>query len=221
MPALPLVNNALHAQLIWGDDQDTSVYTGLFFRYTGGPPNAAACIALAGDIGGAMALQNDCWHEDTALNACKVTDLSSNTGGVGEYAVGTAGTIVGEPVSGGTAVLANYQITRRYRGGKPRSYFPWGSASELATRQTWGGTYVTQCQNALEAFFAACVGSTSGGTTISAHASISYYDGFTVVTNPTTGRARNAPKVRLVPLVDDVVSLSVLGRPASQRRRNR
>lgn len=221
MPALPAVDNVLKAQLTWSDSEDVNVVSNHFFRYTGAPPNSAAATLLSTDIVDAMLPHNDQWGETTILTGCKVTDLSTVTGGVGETAVSQLGTIVSPPLAGGTAVVVNYQLARRYRGGKPRNYLPWLSSASLVNRQTWGSTDIVDVADAMEAFYSACIGSTASGCTIASHCNVSYYDGFTVVTNPVTGRARNAPKLRATPVVDDVTGLTVLGRPGSQRRRNK
>jgi hypothetical protein len=49
---------------------------------------------------------------------------------------------------------------------------------------------------------------------------VSYYNGFTVVTNPTTGRARNVPTLRGTPVVDTVTGIVARVQVGSQRRRN-
>lgn len=220
MPALPNVPNVLRADLLWSDAADIDVSTRKFFRYSGGPPNSTDCVNFAATIYGAMSGHNALWGTDTDLTGVRVTDLSSASGGQGVHAQSTAGGNSSAPLAGGTAVLVNDVIGRRYRGGKPRSYLPWFTADDLATRQTWIAGSVTAADSALAAFYAAVIGAVEGSTTITQHVNISYYDGFTVVTSPTTGRARNVPKLRTVPVVDAILSFSTSVRPASQRRRN-
>lgn len=218
MPPLPAVPNVLRASLLWTISSDVSARTGLFFEYSGSAPNNTACSALAGDIFAAFAANNGDWDHDTSLVGCEVIDLSSATGGVGIHSGSVPGGL-SEPISGASSVLANYLIARRYRGGRPRSYWPFGDATVVGNRQTWEATFITGVTNHLTAAFAACIGSTSGGCTITNHANVSYYDGFRVVTSPTTGRARNVPVLRATPLVDTIVGLNVATRIANQRRR--
>jgi hypothetical protein len=118
------------------------------------------------------------------------------------------------------AVLVNYLISRRYRGGKPRAYLPWGDAGQLTSRQSWSGTFVTAVDSAFSTFYAAVIGLSAGSTTITDHVNVSYYDGFTVVTDPVTHRARNVPTLRGTPIVDVILSFAANPRPGSQRRRN-
>lgn len=220
MPPLPAVANAVRVDLLWSDAADVDVSTRLHFRYSGGTPTATDCVNLAASIYTAAAAMDAQWSGVVALTGVRVTDLSSPTGGQGEHAQSTNGTRAGAPLPGGSAVLTNYIITRRYRGGKPRSYWPWFSSDDIFTRQTWVSASVTSMNSALATFFAAVIGSSSGSTTLTDHINVSYYDGFTVVTSPTTGRARNVPKLRTTPVTDVISSFGTSVRPASQRRRN-
>lgn len=218
MPALPTVPNVLRADLHWSISSDVNARTSLFFAYSGTAPNGTDCESLANTIVTAMGSWGEYWDVDTTLLGCTVTDLSSSSGGVGAHNVSIAGTRP-NPMSGATSVLVNYQISRRYRGGKPRSYLPWGDAGDIGNRQTWNATRVGLWGTALAEFFAACIGATAGGTTISQHVNVSYYSGFTVITSPTTGRARNVPTLRGTPVVSTISSFTVSTKIANQRRR--
>jgi hypothetical protein len=220
MPPLHSVPNVIKAQLLWSDSSDNDVRTTLFFRYSGGPPTSTDAVALAADIYTAAAAMLGNWTPTTQLTGVEVTDLSSPAGGQGLHAASTPGTLSGSDLAGGTAVVVGYLITRRYRGGKPRSYFPFFSADSLATRQTWIGADLTALDSALTTFFSAVIGSSAGTTTITDHVNVSYYLGFTVVTNPVTGRARNVSTPRATPVVDVISSFGARPRPGSQRRRN-
>lgn len=220
MPALPDVPNVLRVDLQWTVGGDLDVITRMFFSYSGGAPSAADCVTIAASVYTDAAAMKALWESGTDLIGVKVTDLSSATGGVGEHSQVTSGTGATASMPGSVAVLVNYVITRRYRGGKPRSYLPFGSEADIATRQTWVGTFVTAVNSALATYFAAVIGTTGGGTTISQHVNVSYYDGFTVVVNPITGRSKNVSKPRTTPLVDTISSFATSSRPGSQRRRN-
>lgn len=221
MPPLPSVPNVLRADLLWSDGSDTDVRTRQFFRYSGGPPTATDAVALAADIYSPASAMAALWSANTDLTGVEVTDLSNPAGGQGVHAQTTAGTRVGSDLAGGTALVVGYVIQRRYRGGKPRSYFPWFTAADLTSRQTWNATDLGIVDSDLATYFAAVIGLSSGTTTITDHVNVSYYEGFTVVTNPTTGRARNVPKLRSVPVVDVIQSFAARAQPGSQRRRNR
>jgi hypothetical protein len=218
MPALPTIPNVLKVSLLWSISSDVDARTGLFFSYSGSAPNNAACSAFATAAFNAFGAFGEDWDSDTSLIGTEVIDLSSHSGGVGLH----SGTVVGNlthPISGASSVLVNYQIARRYRGGRPRSYLPWGDQTVIGNRQTWGGTFVAAVTTHVGDAFAGIIGQTSGGTTISQHVNVSYYEGFTVETNPGTGRARNVPNLRSSPLVDTIVGYSISTRIANQRRR--
>lgn len=221
MPPLPNVSDALRVQLLWSDSSDNNVRSTLYFRYSGGPPDPTDANNLAATIYTAVAAMDGQWSPTTQLTGVEVTDLSSSGGSQGLHAQSTAGTREGSDLAGGTAVVVGYVISRRYRGGKPRNYFPFFTASDLTTRQGWNAGDITALDSALTTLFAAIIGASSGTTTITQHINISWYDGFTVVTSPTTGRARNVPKLRTTPVVDVITSFGARTAPGSQRRRNR
>lgn len=221
VPPLPSVPNVLKARLLWSDQLDVDVSSTLYFRYTGAAPSAGDCATFASDIDAAMGAAKNLWDDTVQLTGCTVTDLSSDTGGEGSV----SGTIPGPTslglLSGGTCLLMNYTISRRYRGGKPRNYFPWGGGESLASRQGWSASFLASCNSEWATFTAAVIGLSSGTTTIAAHTNVSYYAGTKVVISPTTGRARNVPILRATPLASDIVSASAAVRPGTQRRRNR
>lgn len=218
MPALPTIPNMLKIRLLWSISSDTDASTGLFFAYSGSPPNNTACNAFASAAHSAFGAFGEDWDVDTTLTAVECTDLSSASGGVGVFSGSVAGNLEA-PISGASSLLCNYQIARRYRGGRPRSYFPWGDQSVIGNRQTWSAGFVAATETHIGDAIAGIVGQSSGGTTIQQHSNVSYYDGFTVVTSPTTGRSRNVPKLRSVPLVDTIIGHTVSTRIANQRRR--
>lgn len=218
MPALPTIPNVLKARLLWSVSSDVDVSTTWYFAYSGTAPSNSDCTSLANTIYTAIAAFGEDWDVDTTLTGVEVIDLSSVSGGVGVHAGSTGGNL-NAPLSAATCVLVNYQIARRYRGGRPRSYLPWGDQTKVGNRQTWGATFVSAVETHLSDIFNGIIGSTAGGTTISQHVNVSYYEGFTVVTSPTSGRARNVPKLRTTPLVDTIASYSVSTRLANQRRR--
>src|ERR1700688_1626092 len=127
MPTPPLVPGVL--RVIWKQTvgADVDVVTRLYFSYTGTAPSDATCLLLAEQFWLA-------WSNDLAplaatavvLESVDVIDLTSDTSGSAVYAASVAGTRSGGVLPGGVAPLVNYNIARRYRGGKPRSYWPFG-----------------------------------------------------------------------------------------------
>lgn len=220
MPALPDVPSTLRARLIWTDAADTNVTTTWFFSYSGSAPDASDCSNLATQLCNAVGAQKAYWGENVTLSGAQLTDLTSPTSGQGEATADFEGTNDSGSLAGGTCLVCSFTIARRYRGGKPRSYLPWGTVGSLATAQTWGSDYLASWASAIADIFSTFIGSTAGGATITNHVNVSYYSGFTVV-NPGGGkRAKNVPTLRTTPLVDAITGRVLLGRPGSQRRRN-
>lgn len=220
MPALPPVPQVLQVLLHQGIGSDEEAITKLHFKYTGGPPDNAALNAVASDITSlytshlaALAPTNG------GLLGVTVTDLTSSTSAQGSDATLVNGTRTGGDLSSATAVLVNYGIARRYRGGKPRSYFPFFTATDMSAVTAWVSGSVTAAQTGVSAFLTAIEALTSGSTALGSQVNVSYFEGFTTFTTP-SGRVKNLSKVRTTPVVDSIVSVSVNPKPASQRRRN-
>jgi hypothetical protein len=192
----------------------------LFFQYSGGQPSPSDCVTLSSELLTAMAGQLSQWGSDVTLTTCTVTDLSIVSGAQGATTGSHHGGKTPGALSASTALLINYHISRRYRGGKPRSYLPWLVETDLQDRRNWSAAAVATAVTALQAFFSTAIGSVGGSTTLSQHVNVSYFSGFDVVTNPITGRARNVPKRRSSPQVDTISSITGSQRPGSQRRRN-
>ena len=194
----------------------------MHFGYTGTPPSDAVCTSIASDIytaavSGLIPLLNT----NNNLTGVSVQDLSSSTSGFGEHLAATDGSRAGEPLPAAVATLYSSAIARRYRGGKPRTYWPFGSASDVLNPSAWESAFVSAAQSGLDGYVAAIASLSVSGTILGARVSISYYESFTSVYNPITGRTKNPPKVRTVAIAPDLIlSSAVKGSPATQRRRS-
>lgn len=222
MPALPNVPQVVKCNLFWKVYGDAAAQTVLYFTYTGGAPSAANCSSTASGIVSAAETHFQSLTATTVvgMDEAMITDLSSATGGQGTGGTPWVGSRSGSPLPPATAVLVNHQINRRYRGGKPRSYLPLGTSADTASTGEWSSGFVSSVDTAWGAFISDVL-ALSAGISFTQFSNVSYYSGFTVVTNPTTGRARNVAKVRTVPIVDHVVSHTTNIKISSQRRRNR
>jgi hypothetical protein len=220
LPALPVVPNVCRLDLFWSIGNNANVLNRVHVGYSGSAPNAVAAAALAQDfynsVAGALAGYT---RTTDALTGCQCTDLSSSSGGQGAYYHVHNGVLTGAPLPADAAMVASMKIGRRYRGGKPRTYFPLGDSTEVLDAQHWSSAFVGNIQTSLNTVAAAIPGMVSGGCNFTNLVNVSYYSGFTVVTSPTTGRARNVPKLRSVPLVDNVLGWTAENVIGSQRRR--
>lgn len=221
MPALPDVPNVLKAQVQWNDSADVDVYTNHYFLYSGSSPDSSDLSNFAGVVCGAFETYKSLWTPANLLAGCRVTDLTSSTAAQGITSVTVNGTGGDGDLAGGTAVVVSHTLSRRYRGGKPRNYYPWGYPGALLNRQSWTTTYIGDVATAIGGIYATIIGTVEGGMTIENHVNVSYYAGFTVF-NPGGGkRAKNVPTLRDSPLVNAITGAVVLNRPGSQRRRNK
>jgi hypothetical protein len=222
MAPLPNVPNVLKIQLQHEVSADADVLDRIYAQYTGSAPTVTNLNTYAATIAASWAthlapLMSTAGH----LLGVTVTDLSSSSAAQGATAVTTAGSRAGSFMTAQVAALVNFHISRRYRGGKPRVYMPMGVAGDLVSAQAWNTAFVTAMTTGWSTFIGAIIPATVGGATVNQQVNVSYFNGFTVVTSPTTGRSKNVPTPRVSPLVDQVNSFTVSTIPASQRRRNR
>jgi len=222
MPPLPPYPGVLRVTTPFAISSDVSVGTTLHFAYTGTPPSDATCVTLANDIE-ALGVTNlvPLLQADTSLLGAIVLDLSSSTGGTGQNNTHTGGTRGTALLSAATCALQSMKIARRYRGGKPRAYWPFGEATDLSSPQAWSGAAITAFTNGLSTYITDISALSVGGTILGGLVNISYYSGFTTVLNPVTGRTRDVPKVRAVAIAPDpILSWEISPNIATQRRRS-
>lgn len=219
MPALPPAPKTLRVTLKWHLGEDLTAINRFFLRYTGGPPSAADCVTLATAVH-VSAVTNLIPLLQTAskLEEVDVQDLDTLSGAFGTHIAEVAGTRAGE-LPADAAVLMNMHLPRRYRGGKPRTYWPFGVAGDLADPQTWSAGALAAFQTGIFAFFGAVAAMTAGTTVTTGWRNVSYYQSFTLVVNPITGRGKNVSKPRLAPVIDEVITATINTHVASQRRR--
>lgn len=222
MPALPPVAKTLRVSLKTTDGVALNERTRFYLAYTGPAPTVAQLNTFATAVSTEwathmLALYNAAIH----LVEVDVTDLDSVSGAVGSNTTVVAGTRAGTANPQALAALVNFHIARRYRGGKPRVYLAAGVAADQASTSQWTAAFQSALVTAWNQLIAACVAAPWASATITGQINVSYYAGFTVVTNPVTGRAKNVAKLRVTPVQDTVTAVTVNLVFASQRRRNR
>jgi hypothetical protein len=184
----------------------------LHFGYTGGPPSAANCTALA-------SLLLATWNTEFAplmltsatIEKATCTDLTSSTANSGvaeDILPGSRGTA---ELPGSASVIVKKIVGRRYRGGHPRSYIFAGIATDMADPSHWAAGLVAAVNGAYTTVaFGTLNGMVEGTTTLGPEVVVSYFDTVTVPL---------APHRRVVPLVLPITSTAALSRIGSQRRR--
>lgn len=219
MPALPAVPGVIRVSFKQSFGEDVDVLNRCFFAYTG----TTSQVSL-GSMATTLAAA---WHSHIAslqntgiiLNEVECVDLTSDSAPLAVYPPGTAGTVATNPLPAGSAVVLQFEINRRYRGGKPKMFLSAIPAADLLTVQELTGGAIAAYISGWLAFTAAALVTYSGITVVTEQVNVSYYQGFTNGVGP-TGRARVIPTLRGSPVVDPIVGVSCNSNIASQRRRN-
>jgi len=190
-----------------------------FLSYTGGAPTAGQCTTLAGDIAAAWGSHIAPFVDEIfTLTTVDVQDIATDSGAFGTWTGTTGGAASGTSLPAQCAMNVEFDISRRYRGGKPRMFFPPSVTSDTLDAGHWTSTHLTNVNAAVLAFFEEIEALDIGSLGTLAHVNLSYYQGFTNVTN-SSGRTRAAPKYRTTALVDPITGYAAKGLIGSQRRR--
>jgi hypothetical protein len=214
-PASPCVRVRLDYQ------QDTGNLGGsrFFLSYAGSAPTGANCTALADGIEAAWVanlqpLISNVW----SLVEVDVLDIATEMGLSGQWTGTETGSRSGISLPSQCCTNVEYNIARRYRGGKPRMFLPPGVGNDQASPDQWSDTYIGEVNTGMAAFFAAIAALSIGAMGALAHVNLSYYKGFTNITN-SSGRERAVPTYRDSALLDTVSGYSAKTVIGSQRRR--
>jgi hypothetical protein len=221
MPALPAVPKTIRLQFFSSDDADLNVLNTLHYQYAGSSSQT--------DLDTFTEAAENAWETNilpqmaSNVHLVKVvsTDLNTSSSPQSTVISGAPGSGSGAAVSAGAAMVISFKIARRFRGGHTRIYLAGIVASALQTAQTWQSTVLANVTTAFLNFDTAI--EAYGGATMGAvdQVAVSFYSGFTVVTNPITHRARNVPALRAGgPLVELTATGYPNAKVASQRRRN-
>jgi len=215
LPASPCVR----VRLIYTDADGALAGSRFYLSYSGSAPTAANCSTLASDIATA-------WNTEMAplvqqnytLTEIDVLDIATLSGLSGQWVGTHQGQDTGSAIASQVAVNVEFDIARRYRGGKPRMFWPPPSSAAKVNDGNWSGSFVSEYNTAVAAFFAAVEALSVGAIGTLAHVNLSYYSGFQNFTTP-SGRERAVPKYRSSALLDTITGYSTKARMGSQRRR--
>ena len=221
MPALPNVPNVVRVDLKYTNDvASAKLLNRLFFRYTGAAGTSAELATMASNIEGYWAAELKAWTPTIQhLVEVEMVDLTTELSPSGVWVGDETGSEVGQINSAQLAFLVTKTILRRYRGGKPKTFLPVGTALDLASQGTWASGIIAGITGSWPAFVADIIGDATYAT-FAAEVCVHYYGPpNVVVTNPVTGRARTVSTLRAVPLVDDIQGYTFEAAVATQRRR--
>lgn len=219
--ALPVVDGVLRKIDKFLFNETTVGIVRTFESYSGLPPTISELLALGTLLGtGFTADLAPVMSPNVSYASSELTDLSSDTGAqVTTDYTGLDGTEAGGILPAAAAFMINGQISRRYRGGKQKSFVPFGTDADLLTDQTWETASADGFIDAWLTFQSIIPDNAWSGAGVVAQCNVSYYDGFTAVENPLTGRYRNVPKLRATPLVDILVGFDFSIEPRFIKRR--
>lgn len=123
MPRLPDTPGVVKVECL-GTAESINIVNLFHLGYSGIAPTAPICADVASDVAAsfeARFLPN--MPAIYSLNKVVVTDLSSDTGASGEDDItGATGSAGANKLALSSCVVGSWQIARRYRGGKPRTY---------------------------------------------------------------------------------------------------
>lgn len=219
MPPLPSPGNIIRLRFFWATSATNEFGSRIFLKYSGGPPTAGDLTTLCSNASAHYGAQLAAYTGTAvSLVTIEAIDLSSNTGAEGRWTGNIEGTRSGANLPDDVCTLLNFQIGRRYRGGKPKIFLPPGVAQDMFNNVSWTAGFISAVSSAWGTFMADVLADTYSSFTLTDNVNVSFYEGFTPFQEP-SGRYRNIPKQRTNPLVDLITGHSVKAEIGSQRRR--
>lgn len=190
-----------------------------YLSYSGSAPSGANCLTLAGDVASA-------WSEylaalmssNYALEEVDVLDIATDSGLSAVWTGSVDGTRSGTSLPDQVATNIEFGIGRRYRGGKPRCFLPPANTGDLFNQSSYGSSFIATANTAFGNFMSQIEGLSIGSMGTLTHVNLSYYKGFTNITN-SSGRERAVPTYRATALHDNVTGYSTKAILGSQKRR--
>lgn len=220
MATVPLPDTpCLRVRVTWNTGTIGEGGTRFYLSYSGSAPSGANCTTIAADIAAPWSTYLGAMYPNTiSLNEVDVIDIATELGASGQW-VGTAvGTRSGNALPFQVATNVEYGIAERYRGGKPRGFFPAGVSGDLVNEAHWDGDYIDAMNAAVGNFYSHVAAISVGSVGTLKHVNLSYYHGYTNVEVPDT-RAYAKPTYRATALHFDITGYSTKAVLGSQRRR--
>lgn len=220
MTVVPLPDtNCVRVQMVYNDSGGLESSSRFFLSYSGGAPSPANCVTLAGDIAAAWDSHLALIINDAVeLVLVDVLDISTDSGNSGSATEAASGSRSGTPLPIQCATNVEYSIARRYRGGKPRMFIPPAVTADLANPAEYLSASVSGFLATWNLFIDEVTALSVGTMGTLVHINLSYYSGFTNVTN-SSGRTRAAPKYRALAKSDPITGYNVKPVLGSQRKR--
>lgn len=220
MTVVPLPDTpCVRVRLIYTDTDGNEMGNRFYLSYSGSAPSGANCATLASDISSAWGTNlKGLVIDSVSLTEIDVLDIATDSGLSGQWTGTVTGTNGSGPLSIQCAINVEFDIARRYRGGKPRFFLPTANNSEMDGLNRWTSGFVTTVNSDVAAFFTAVEALSVGSMGTLQHVNLSYYKGFTNIVN-SSGRERAVPTYRGTALHDNVTGYSCKQTIGSQKRR--
>jgi len=165
MPALPNVPNVVRVRLK-GQNSGQVYNNVIYLQYTPPAPTTADLTTLANTIATAWTTNlASLQHGGVSLLGQDLADLTAPTAASISTTHSIPGTRPGTPLLTSAALVVSWQINVRYRGGHPRTYFPWGVVADTTGARLWAAAFVTSALAGARAFRTALNAMTTGTTT--------------------------------------------------------
>ncbi len=217
---LPAAGNVVKIQLDWTTGNPTNISSHFYMSYTGVGTDPGDLTGIAIGVANAYdAHLSTLCSTGITFDQATVIDCSTSPGMAGSDTATVAGIRSGNIPTDATAVNLKLAIARRYRGGKPKIFLPFGVVGDLSNPATWDAALLSAVDTQWASFITACKAISGTALSLVAQSSISYFKGYTARTNPVTGRLYYVATPRAVPVVDLVLSAQAQARVAQQRRR--
>jgi hypothetical protein len=221
----PPVSAVIKLSMKFTTAQNLDIITNTHWSYTGAAPGASGLNTFLTNV--ATQFTNN-MQAAVPTNVTHVqdiaTDLTSASAGQAVQTHTQVGSRAGALLPISTAALFTGKIARRYRGGKPRNYWPFGVDADLADSAHWTTAAQTAFNNAMAGFVNGLAGSSAGTATIAALVNVSYFQGHFAVQNMVTKRWKNVPTLGpspAYPHTDMITSYAAQITLGTQRRRLR
>lgn len=213
MPPLPSVPGVVKL-IISSSRSDSDIENILHIGYSGSPPAAANLTSYLGtyfNIATSIMFNAE-GSTDLIGVTTEAIDLSSDTGASATETFTATGTRTGDFAPASASVVTSWTIGRRYRGGHPRTYWPFGTAGtyEAGSSKLWDSTFIGDVETKVGAWQAAITNVTVAATVFNDLVNVSYVS---KEVNP------DPPYRRPTPVVDVITAAVVKQRICTQRRR--
>jgi len=220
VPVPPLVANVIRFRCTGTLQNDAAWGNRLYVSYSGGPPSVSNMLTLAEGVSSAWSTDLSAFQSSAVtLTAVDAVDLSATDGAANTADVTIAGTGESTQLPNQVAAVIKFDLSRRYRGGKPKMFLAGIPTNVIADDSHFTSAFCDDLGSAMNSFNSTIKATFADTTTLTGIVNVSFYEGFTSVENPVTHRWRNIPSYRGTPLVDAVGGFTVDPVYGSQKRR--